>query len=138
MSMCDSVRRFPDFQTTLSDSLVSNAMRGGRPPMNSESAFLPSSDYLSHPIPNFPWAPNMSQLCLSRPVIIPQEKIEGLRRGWRGAYAPVLQECEIDRDSFLEFLDFFNQSDMVYMRTILPYCLTINQCLTVITFSGSH
>ncbi|KAL7789098.1 hypothetical protein V8C37DRAFT_386647 [Trichoderma ceciliae] len=47
---------------------------------------------------------------LSLPVIIPQRRPEDKKRGFAKAYAPVLQDCGIDQETFLEFLTIFHQS----------------------------
>ena len=54
-----------------------------------------------------------SQQRLSYPVIIPQHRPENKSRGWMRGYAPALMDCGIDQQSFLYFLDSFNEASKV-------------------------
>jgi hypothetical protein len=44
------------------------------------------------------------------PVILPQRRPKDKKRGFVKAYAPVLANCDIDQNTFLEFLKSFQQS----------------------------
>jgi hypothetical protein len=44
------------------------------------------------------------------PVIIPQRRPESNDRGFLYAYAPILSDCGIDEDTFVEFLFHLNES----------------------------
>ncbi len=67
------------------------------------SAFL-----ARHPTP--PPDPTTPTAHLPCPVIIPQRRPHDKKRGFVRAYAPVLQSCGIDQDSFLAFLKAMHQS----------------------------
>lgn len=58
-----------------------------------------------HPAPAY--APRAQLPC---PVILPQRRPRDKKRGFVRAYAPVLEECRIDQDTFLEFLNTFQLS----------------------------
>ena len=47
------------------------------------------------------------------PVIIPQRRPRTKSRGFVRAYAPVLADCGIDQDTFLEFLKTFHKASQV-------------------------
>lgn len=47
---------------------------------------------------------------LALPVILPQRRPESRHRGFVRAYAPILQDCNIDQETWLEFLDGFEKS----------------------------
>jgi len=47
---------------------------------------------------------------LQSPVVIPQRRPADESRGWVRAYAPSLEGCGIDRETFLDFLDEFNEA----------------------------
>ncbi|KAM3071780.1 hypothetical protein ACMFMG_009640 [Clarireedia jacksonii] len=47
---------------------------------------------------------------LSQPVIIPQRRPEDESRGILRAYAPALGDCGIDQETFLDFIDAFNEA----------------------------
>jgi len=59
-----------------------------------------------HPPP----ARQISSGQLPCPVIIPQRRPKDKKRGFVRAYAPVLANCDIDQDTFLEFLKSFQQA----------------------------
>ncbi|KFY01473.1 hypothetical protein V490_00897 [Pseudogymnoascus sp. VKM F-3557] len=46
---------------------------------------------------------------LSYPVVIPQRRPENKSRGWSRAYAPALEDCGIDQETFLLFIESFNR-----------------------------
>ncbi|OBT64193.1 hypothetical protein VE03_06871 [Pseudogymnoascus sp. 23342-1-I1] len=46
---------------------------------------------------------------LSYPVVIPQRRPENKSRGWSRAYAPALEGCGIDQETFLSFIESFNR-----------------------------
>ena len=48
------------------------------------------------------------------PVIIPQRRPRTKSRGFVRAYAPVLDDCGIDQDTFLEFLKTFHKASQVH------------------------
>jgi hypothetical protein len=50
---------------------------------------------------------------LAAPVILPQRRPEDRSRGWTRAFAPALQDCGIDEQMFLQFIDDFNKSCQV-------------------------
>ena len=47
------------------------------------------------------------------PVVIPQRRPRTKSRGFVKAYAPVLADCDIDQDTFLEFLKTFQKASQV-------------------------
>lgn len=47
---------------------------------------------------------------LASPVILPQRRPENRQRGFIRAYAPSLDDCGIDQQTFLDFLDSFDKS----------------------------
>ena len=61
----------------------------------------------SHP------APSHASGRLPCPVIIPQRRPRTKSRGFVRAYAPVLADCDIDQDTFLEFLKTFHKASQV-------------------------
>lgn len=61
----------------------------------------------SHP------APTHATGRLPCPVIIPQRRPRTKSRGFVRAYAPVLADCGIDQDTFLEFLKTFHKASQV-------------------------
>lgn len=50
---------------------------------------------------------------LSCPVIIPQRRPEDQSRGIIRAYSPELSNCGIDQETFLGFIDEFNEAHKV-------------------------
>ena len=62
----------------------------------------------SHP------APTHAVGQLPCPVIIPQRRPRTKSRGFVRAYAPVLDDCGIDQDTFLEFLKTFHKASQVH------------------------
>ncbi|KAI1879231.1 hypothetical protein JX265_002185 [Neoarthrinium moseri] len=60
-----------------------------------------------HPVS---YAQKPSQGRLPLPVILPQRRPESRHRGFVRAYAPVLEDCDIDQSAWLEFLDGFEKS----------------------------
>jgi len=64
----------------------------------------------NHPPPVYTPGPGQIQGKLPCPVIIPQRRPRDKRRGFVRAYAPVLMECGIDQETFLEFLKNFHES----------------------------
>ena len=67
----------------------------------------------SHPAPTH----RMGQLPC--PVIIPQRRPRTKSRGFVRAYAPVLDDCGIDQDTFLEFLKTFHKASQVNKTSVL-------------------
>ncbi|KFZ02940.1 hypothetical protein V502_11374 [Pseudogymnoascus sp. VKM F-4520 (FW-2644)] len=51
----------------------------------------------------------LTQGGLSYPVVIPQRRPENKSRGWSRAYAPALEGCGIDQETFLSFIESFNR-----------------------------
>jgi hypothetical protein len=47
----------------------------------------------------------MSRPQLSAPVVLPQRRPKNRDRGFIRAYAPALNECGIDQDMFIDFLN---------------------------------
>ena len=64
----------------------------------------------SPPIPGSP----ISAGQLPCPVVIPQRRPHDKKRGFVRAYAPVLQPCGIDQESFLAFLQALHQSSKAH------------------------
>jgi hypothetical protein len=64
----------------------------------------------NHPPPAYESSPRQVQGKLPCPVIIPQRRPRDKRRGFVRAYAPVLADCGIDQETFLEFLKMFHES----------------------------
>ncbi|TAQ87812.1 hypothetical protein B7494_g3838 [Chlorociboria aeruginascens] len=63
----------------------------------------------SHPPPSYAYSPRpMGRLPC--PVILPQRRPRDHTRGFVRAYAPVLEDCGIDQDTFLSFLKSFHQA----------------------------
>lgn len=50
---------------------------------------------------------------LPYPVILPQRRPRRRKRGFMRAYAPVLQDCNVDQKTFLGFLDALEQASKV-------------------------
>ena len=61
----------------------------------------------SHPVPTHGTGR------LPCPVIIPQRRPRTRSRGFVRAYAPVLNDCSIDQNTFLEFLKTFHKASQV-------------------------
>ncbi|GAB7355485.1 hypothetical protein MBLNU459_g5981t2 [Dothideomycetes sp. NU459] len=61
---------------------------------------------------NYPPSQNGSTATrrLSLPVVLPQRRPKDRSRGFVRAYAPVLQECDIDQAMFIDFLETFNKA----------------------------
>lgn len=57
------------------------------------------------------------------PVIIPQRRPRTKSRGFVRAYAPVLADCGIDQDTFLEFLKTFHKASQVDNPSLLRVVL---------------
>lgn len=76
-----------------------------------------------YPPPQYPL-----QGALQCPVILPQRRPRDKSRGFVRAYAPMLMDCDIDQDSFLMFLDYFDQSLKVQLSLLLlrTYTLHLN------------
>lgn len=49
---------------------------------------------------------------LELPVVLPQRRPKNRTRGFIRAYAPELQNCDIDQDTFLEFIETFNTATL--------------------------
>lgn len=73
----------------------------------------------SHP------APTRGTARLPCPVIIPQRRPRTKSRGFVRAYAPVLDDCGIDQDAFLEFLKIFHEASQVSRHSPLPMILVL-------------
>lgn len=67
----------------------------------------------SHP------APNQGTGRLPCPVIIPQRRPRTKSRGFVRAYAPVLADCGIDQDVFLQFLETFHKASQVHRPSLI-------------------
>lgn len=72
--------------------------------------------FLAHHPPPPSYTPSAGKL--SAPVILPQKRPRTKSRGFVRAYAPVLAECGINQETFLEFLDSFDKSTQVRLPTI--------------------
>lgn len=55
---------------------------------------------------------NLKHEGLPLPVVLPQRRPKDRTRGFIRAYAPDLQSCDIDQETFLEFLETFNQATL--------------------------
>jgi hypothetical protein len=65
----------------------------------------------NHPPPEYtPSETGLARGKLPCPVIIPQRRPRDKKRGFVRAYAPVLADCGIDQDTFLDFLKTFHAS----------------------------
>lgn len=63
-------------------------------------------DFIAHhPVPE-----ELHRGPLPMPVILPQRRPESRHRGFVHAYAPVLEQCDIDLGTWFEFLDGFEKS----------------------------
>jgi len=60
----------------------------------------------SHPPPGY--SESAAPAKLPCPVIIPQRRPRDKKRGFVRAYAPVLEDCGIDQETFLDFLKTFH------------------------------
>lgn len=58
-------------------------------------------------------APSHQNERLPCPVIVPQRRPRTKSRGFVRAYAPVLADCGIDQDTFLDFLKTFHKASQV-------------------------
>ncbi|PSS15198.1 hypothetical protein M430DRAFT_20504 [Amorphotheca resinae ATCC 22711] len=90
------VQKYADFQRELSERVYDDILKEGTygyPRSSLDTSVFPS---ICH---NF----------LPAPIIIPQQRSEGGKRAWTRAYAPSLLGCGIDQDTFLDFLDSYNQ-----------------------------
>jgi len=47
---------------------------------------------------------------LQLPVILPQRRPQSKARGFVHAYAPMLMDCNISQDAFMQFLDYFDEA----------------------------
>ena len=56
------------------------------------------------------------------PVVIPQRRPREKGRGFIRAYAPVLNDCGIDQDTFLRFLKTFHQASKASFDPCALYC----------------
>jgi hypothetical protein len=59
---------------------------------------------------------------LPLPIIIPQRRPENKSRGWAIAYAPVLGQCGIDQDMFIQFILEFNEACKVSLAGFFGSC----------------
>jgi len=78
-------------------------------PQNTSSDEFDMDFMLQSYINNHPPRPTKSN-SLSMDVLLPQRRIKSQHKGFVRAYAPVLGECGIDQDTWLEFLDGFEKS----------------------------
>ena len=69
---------------------------------------------ISHPAPT-----HAATGQLPCPVIIPQRRPRTKSRGFVRAYAPVLDDCGIDQDTFLEFLKTFHKASQVNKTSLI-------------------
>lgn len=74
---------------------------------------------MSHPSP--PYCKSAITGNLPCPVIIPQRRPRDWKRGFMRAYAPVLADCSISQDTFLDFLKTFHA-----VNKNLPWLQVIN------------
>ncbi|KAF4621531.1 hypothetical protein G7Y89_g14542 [Cudoniella acicularis] len=110
-SAFSELQNYADFQHRLSDQVADGIARGDPPESSFPSQFSAFS-------------PDQSPITssrLSRPILIPQLDPNDARSGWTRAYAPSLQTCGIDQESFLAFLDVLSQSSIS-----LPYLSAVN------------
>ena len=63
-----------------------------------------------HPLPSGVELSSIPRLAL--PVILPQRRPKDRSRGFIRAYAPLLEDCEVDQAAFFDFLDVFNQATL--------------------------
>jgi len=54
------------------------------------------------------------------PVVLPQRRPHSKGRGFIRAYAPVLDQCGIDQQTFLDFLDSFDKASKVKLPSLSP------------------
>lgn len=66
--------------------------------------------FYSHELPDQRIQPARGLSC---PVILPQRRPESQSRGIIRAYSPELADCGIDQDTFLDFIDDFNEAHKV-------------------------
>lgn len=59
-----------------------------------------------HPPPSYTKATGDLEL----PVILPQKRPQAKARGFINAYAPILEDCDIDQKTWMEFLDGFSRA----------------------------
>jgi hypothetical protein len=65
---------------------------------------------MRHPLPQFNKKAFSPRAQLTFPVIIAQCRSKDKKRGFMKVYAPVLQDCGIHQETFIEFLAIFHQS----------------------------
>ena len=53
------------------------------------------------------------------PVIIPQRRPHTKSRGFIRAYSPILEDCNVDQSTFLEFLNVFQKASQVRLATYI-------------------
>jgi len=70
-----------------------------------QGEYLPSEQDYATPTAQPQFRPGLAD-----PVIIPQRRPGDRSRGWTSAYAPSLQDCGIDQETFLHFLESFNEA----------------------------
>lgn len=80
----------------------------------------------SHPAPTH--APGR----LPCPVIIPQRRPRTKSHGFVRAYAPVLADCGIDQDTFLEFLKTFHKASQVKKPFLVSVILVLPRCNRIV------
>ncbi|KAH7403212.1 hypothetical protein BKA64DRAFT_776582 [Cadophora sp. MPI-SDFR-AT-0126] len=105
------LQNYADFQTSLSDKILDgvfgedNPMVDGYPQHSAyqDDYFIPGS-----PEPNSRSQPRKGALLY--PVVIPQDDGHKNENLWPRAYIPSLMDSGIDQQSFLAFIDSFNQS----------------------------
>ena len=56
---------------------------------------------------------------LPLPVLLPQKRPQAKARGFIQAYAPVLEDCDVDQQAWFEFLDGFTRS--IQVETLPPF-----------------
>lgn len=94
------------------DWLLDEAAEAADPPSYEESEQQVSMDEMVNSVMHdFHPPPTISRLPC--PVIIPQRRPRSKARGFVRAYAPVLNDCGIDQETFLKFLKSFHQSSKV-------------------------
>ena len=73
---------------------------------------------------------------LRDPVILPQRRPENRSRGFVRAYAPCLNDCGIDQQTFMDFLDSFDKSIEVYIH--MNFCFFLDMLTYYQGFSISQ
>ncbi|KAF7959491.1 hypothetical protein EAE96_001107 [Botrytis aclada] len=110
------LQSYADYQNTLSDRISADIERdenyrkytiANPRTQSTRNAYERDVSFYSHELPDQRIQPARG---LSRPVILPQRRPEAQSRGIIRAYSQELASCGINQDTFLDFIDDFNEA----------------------------